>query len=143
VAERPDPLESLPRDARARLVAFMTALERIDVGALAMYALRVREPQHSQAVAAAAEAARERHLGPQVEAVREAALDYVTRAYQNASTRISYFGPTTSTGFGPTDDRVRVMRSLADAVTAVFLDDALDDADRAELIGAWHGLLVE
>jgi hypothetical protein len=32
------------------------------------------------------------------------------------------------------------MRSLADAVTAVVLDDALDDADRAELMGAWDGL---
>jgi hypothetical protein len=143
VPERSDPLSTLPGGARARLVAFMTALEHVNVGELAMFAVRTREPAHGRAVAAAAEAARERHLEPQVEAAREVAVDYVTRAYQHGMLRISYFGPTEATGFGPAGDRVRVMQSLADAVTAVILDDALDDADRAELIGAWHGLLEE
>jgi hypothetical protein len=143
VPDGSDPLESLPRDARARLVGFMTALERINVGDLTLYAVRQRETEHSRAVAAAAQAASERHLEPQLEAARAAAIDYVTLAYQNAMMRISYVGPTTATGFGPADDRVRVMRSLADAVTAIILDDALDDAVRAELMGAWDGLLIE
>jgi hypothetical protein len=121
----------------------MNALERINVGELTMYAVRQREDEHARAVAAAAELARERHLEPQLEAARSAVIDYVTLAYQNAMMRISYVGPTTATGFGPADDRVRVMRSLADAVTAVVLDDALDEADRAELVGAWDGLLAE
>ena len=140
VPERPDPFESLSRAARARLVEFMTALERINVGDLTLYAVGVRDAEHDRAVAAAAEAARARHLEPQLEAARAAVIAYVTHAYQVAMMRISYVGPTTATGFGPADDRVRVMRSLADAVTAVALDDALDDADRAELMGAWDGL---
>jgi hypothetical protein len=32
------------------------------------------------------------------------------------------------------------MQSLADAVMAVVLDDALDPDDRAELLGAWDDL---
>jgi hypothetical protein len=143
VAESADPLDSLPRDARARLIGFMNALERINVGELTMYAVRQREAERDRAVAAAAEVARERRLEPQIEAARAAVIDCVTHAYQNAMMRISYVGPTTATGFGPADDRVRVMRSLADAVTAVVLDDALDEADRAELMGAWDGLLAE
>lgn len=140
--DRSDPLESLPRDARARLVGFMTALERINVGDLTIYAVRQHDTEHSRAVAAAARVASERHLEPQIEAARAATIQYVTLAYQNAMMRISYVGPTTATGFGPTDDRVHVMRSLADAVTAIILDDALDDADRAELLGAWDGLQI-
>jgi len=142
VPDPSDPLASLPGGARARLVGFLTALERINVGDLTIYAVRVRDAEHERAVAAAAEAARERHLEPQLEAARTAVMDYVTHAYQVAMMRISYVGPTTATGFGPADDRGRVMRSLADAVTAVVLDDALDDADRAELMGAWDGLLA-
>jgi hypothetical protein len=142
VPDPSDALVSLPGGARARLVGFLTALERINVGDLTIYAVRVRDAEHERAVAAAAEAAREHHLEPQLEAARTAVMDYVTHAYQVAMMRISYVGPTTATGFGPADDRVRVMRSLADAVTAVVLDDALDDADRAELMGAWDGLLA-
>ena len=137
-----EPFESLPRDARARLVGFMTALERINAGDLTLYAVRVRDAEHDRAVAAAAEAAHARHLQPQLEAARAAVIDYVTHAYQVGMMRDGYVGPTTSTGFGRTDDRVRAMRSLADAVTAVVLDDALDDADRAELMGAWDGLMA-
>jgi hypothetical protein len=142
VPDPSDALASLAGGARARLVGFLTALERINVGDLTIYAVRVRDAEHERAVAAAAEAAREHHLEPQLEAARTAVMDYVTHAYQVAMMRISYVGPTTATGFGPADDRVRVMRSLADAVTAVVLDDALDDADRAELMGAWDGLLA-
>jgi len=121
----------------------MTALERISVGDLTLYAVRPRDDHRDRAIAAAAEAARDRRLGPQLDAARSAVIDYVTHAYQVGMMRDSYVGPTTSTGLGRTDDRVRVMRSLADAVTAVVLDDALDDADRAELMGAWDGLMAE
>jgi len=46
-----------------------------------------------------------------------------------------------SPGLGTTDDRVRVLRSLGDAVTALVLWDRLDDADRFELLGQWARLL--
>jgi hypothetical protein len=118
----------------------MVALERIDVGDLTLYAVRPREAAHARAVAAASEATRERHLGPQVDAARAAAVDYVTLAYQRGMLRVNNLGPTTATGFGPANDQVHVMQSLADAVTAVVLDDALDETDRAELIGAWSVL---
>jgi hypothetical protein len=34
------------------------------------------------------------------------------------------------------------MQSLADAVLGIVLGNALDEADRAELIGAWDSLLT-
>jgi len=42
---------------------------------------------------------------------------------------------------GPTDDRVRVARSLGEAVTAIVLEDHLDREDHAELLGLWDRLL--
>jgi hypothetical protein len=44
-------------------------------------------------------------------------------------------------GLGPTDDRVRVVRSLEEAVTALVAWDALDESDRAEVLGRWGELV--
>ena len=133
-----DPLNALPADARARFDAFTEALERIDVGAMSLYAIPGDEAEMEQAREAARAVARERGLEPALDAARQEVLAFVSEDYRETSAGLGYLGGTSPTvGFGAGDDRLRVMQSLADAVMAVVLDDALDPDDRAELLGAW------
>ena len=136
-----DPLNALPADARARFDAFTEALERIDVGAMSLYAIPGDEAEMEQAREAARAVARERGLEPALDAARQEVLAFVSEDYRETSAGLGYLGGTSPTvGFGAGDDRLRVMQSLADAVMAVVLDDALDPDDRAELLGAWDDL---
>jgi hypothetical protein len=132
-----DALAVLSAEARADLERFALALERVHVDDLPLYAVRPRQPGHRRAVEAAALAARERGLEAAVDAAREAVIGYVTRQYGAAQFRTAYVGLNTAPGLGPTEDRVRVMQSIGDAVTAMALADAIDASDRAELLGAW------
>ena len=134
-------LDELPVAARSRLAQFTAALERVRVDDLPLHAVRPGQPDHRRAVEAAALAVHEAHLDAPLEAARSVVLEYVSRAYATAQYRASWVGMNSAPGLGPTDDRVRVMRSLGDAVTALVAWDALDDADRAELLGAWGTLL--
>lgn len=131
----------LPIEAGSRLERFAAALERIHVDDLPLYAFRRRQPDHRRAVERAAVAASEAGLADAIEAASSAVTSYVARMYGNAQFRTAYVGLNTAPGLGPTDDRVRVMQSLNEAVTAIVLDDALDAADRAELLGGWATLL--
>ena len=136
-----DPLNALPADARARFDAFTEALERIDVGTMSLYAIPGDEAEMEQAREAARAVARERGLEPALDAARQEVLAFVSEDYRETSAGLGYLGGTSPTvGFGAGDDRLRVMQSLADAVMAVVLDDALDPDDRAELLGAWDDL---
>ena len=136
-----DPLNALPADARERFDAFKAALERIDVGAMSLYAIPGDEAQMEEAREAARAVARERGLEPALDAARQDVLAFVSEDYRETSAGLGYLGGTSPTvGFGAGDDRLRVMQSLADAVMAVVLDEALDPDDRAELLGAWDDL---
>jgi hypothetical protein len=133
-------LDRLP-EARARLDQFGRALERIHTDDLTLYASRQRQPDHRRAVEAAAVAARRGGLEEAVDAARHGLIDYMSRQYAAAQLRVTYVGLNTLSGLGSTDDQVRIMRSLADAATALVLWDELDEADRAELLGLWARLL--
>ena len=135
-------VDELPPDARERLERFGRALERLSVEDLQLYAVRQREPAHGLAVEAAAAAATAAGLDGGIDGAREAIVEYLGRAYGNAQLRTSWVGLNSSPSLGPTDDRVRVLRSAGDAVAAIVLWDRLDDADRAELLGAWANLLA-
>jgi hypothetical protein len=135
------PLNALPADARERFDAFKAALERIDVGAMSLYAIPGDEAEMERAREAARAVARERGLEPALDAARQEVLAFVSEDYRETSAGLGYLGGTSPTvGFGAGDDRLRVMQSLADAVMAVVLDEALDPDDRAELLGAWDDL---
>ena len=67
-------------------------------------------------------------------------LEFVAEDFRATAAGLGYVGAGPSVGFGADDDRLRVMQSLADAVIAIVLGDALDEADRAQLIGGWDGL---
>jgi hypothetical protein len=133
-----DAFAALSMDARSDLDRFAAALERVHIDDLPLYAVRPRQPAHRRAVETAAVAARERGLEAAVDAAREAIVAYVTRQYGAAQFRTGHVALNTAPGLGPTEDRVRVMRSLGDAATALALGDALDANDRAELLGAWQ-----
>jgi hypothetical protein len=143
VPDANDPAAALPPDARNRLDAFTAALERIDVGEMSLYAIPGDEAEVERAREAARAVARELGLEPALEAARQDVLEFVAEDYRGTAAGLGYIGGTSPTvGFGPGDDRLRVMQSLADAVMAVVLGDALDESDRAELLGAWDELLA-
>jgi hypothetical protein len=143
VPDRNDPGAALPADARQRLDAFTAALERINVGDMSLYAIPGDEAEMDRARQAAHRVARELGLEPALEAARHEVLGFVAEDYRDTASGLGYVGAGPSVGFGADDDRLRVMQSLADAVMAIVLDDALDEADRDELLGAWDELLAE
>jgi hypothetical protein len=131
----------LPADARARLDAFTAALERINVGDMSLYAIPGDEAEMDRARQAARDVAGERGLEPALEASRHEVLQLVAEDYRDTASGLGYVSAGPSVGFGADDDRLRIMQSLADAVMAVVLGDALDESDRAELLGAWDEVL--
>jgi hypothetical protein len=142
VPDRDDPLAALPADARARLDAFTGALERLNVGDMSLYAIPGDETEIDRARRAAHDLARERGLEPTLEAARHKVLKFVADDYRETTAQLGYVRAGPTVGFGPDEDRLRVMQSLADAVIAIVLGDALDEADQVELLGAW-GRLTE
>jgi hypothetical protein len=136
-----DDMDWLPPDAQERLERFGRALERLSVEDLQLYSVRQHEPDHGRAVAGAAAAATEAGLDDEIDGAREAIVSYLGRAYGNAQLRTSWIGLNSAPSLGPTADRVRVLRSAGEAVSAIVLWERLDDADRAELLGAWANLI--
>ena len=69
------------------------------------------------------------------------ALESVLREFAHAQLRVSYVGVNSVPGLGSTDEGVRMMRSLGDAVAGIVLWDRLAVHDRDELLGLWSRLL--
>lgn len=141
--DRGDPLAALPADARERFDAFTAALERINVGDMTLYAIPDAETEIDRARETAHGVARARGLEAPLDAARQQTLEFVAESYREAAAGLGFLGTTPTIGFGPDDDRLRVMQSVADAVTAVVLGDALEEGDRAELLGGWATLLPD
>jgi hypothetical protein len=136
-----DALDALPSDARARLEAFAQALERVHVDDLILHVTRRRAAQRRRAGERAAVVARQSGLEPSVDAARVALVEGVLRELAAASLRIGMFGINALPTQGPTDDRIRILESLGDAVTALVLWERLSEDDRSELLGMWGRLL--
>jgi hypothetical protein len=136
-----DEFDRLPPDARERLEAFARALERVHVDDLVLHVARRRGGEHRRVVERAALLAREAALEGPIDAARGALVEAVLRELAGAQLRVGVFGINTTLNQGPTDERVRVLRSLGDAVTALVLWERLDAADRSELLGLWDRLL--
>jgi hypothetical protein len=134
-------LDHLPDDARQRLEAFARALERVAVDDLPLYVARPRQPRHRRAVETAELVAIESGLDGLVRSARHAMIEGVMREYASSQIRVSFAGLNPIGGGGPVDERVRVAESIADAVTALVLDERLDAAVRGELLGLWERLL--
>ena len=110
--DRDAALAALPADARERFDAFTTALDRINVGDMTLYAIPGDEAEIDRARETAHGVARERGLEPALEAARQEVVEFVAESYREAAAGLGYIGGTSPTiGFGPDDDRLRVMQS--------------------------------
>ena len=84
-----DPLAPLSPEARARFDAFTAALERIDVGAMSLYAIPGDEAEMDRAREAARAVARERGLESALEGARQEVLAFVADDYRETSAGLS------------------------------------------------------
>ena len=134
-------VDRLPDVARRRLQGFAGRVERIRIEDLPMYVVRPIEPGHGEAIERALTAAESNGLAPGIEEARSAMIRFVERQFADAQYRPTLGGVNWALGLGPTEDRVKVARSLGEAVGAVVLWDALDEPDRAELLGPWANLI--
>jgi hypothetical protein len=138
---REDELDRLPADARARLDVFATALERIHVDDLILHVDRRPRAAHRRVAERAALVARQAGLEDVIDAARRVIVDAVIREFATAQLRIGTFAMNSTANLGPADDRERILRSLADVVSALVLGDRLDEHEQAELLGLWGRLL--
>ena len=136
-----DAVDRLPDVARRRLQGFAGRLERIRIEDLPMYVVRPIEPGHREAIERALTAAEANGVARGIEEARSAMIQFVERQFADAQYRPTLGGPNWGLGLGPTEDRVKVARSLGEAVGAVVLWDDLDEPDRAELLGQWANLI--
>ena len=136
-----DAANRLPDVARRRLQGFAGRLERIRIEELPMYVVRPIEPGHGEAIERALTAAEANGLARGIEEARGAMIQFVERQFADAQYRPTLGGVNWGLGLGPTEDRVKVARSLGEAVGAVVLWDTLDEPDRAELLGPWANLI--
>ena len=134
-------LDRLPADARTRLRRFSHELERLNVEDLPLYVARVRQPRHRRAVESAALIAIETGLDATVDAARRVVIEQIIREFAGNQFQVWIGGVKMAPNLGPVDERVRIARSLGDAVTALVLGDRLAAADSAELLGLWDRLL--
>lgn len=136
-----DELERLPADARPRLEAFAGALERVHVDDLPLYVARRRQPTHRRAVELAALTAREHRLEASIDGARRAIRDYALRAYAGAAVRSAYPGLGGGPSLADPEERLRILRSLDEAVAALVLGERIDAGTRGELLGLWDRLV--
>jgi hypothetical protein len=136
-----DAVNRLPDIARRRLQGFAGRLERIRIEDLPMYVVRPMEPGHGEALERALTAAEASGLARGIEEARSAMVQFVERQFSDAQYRPTLGGVNWGLSLGPTEDRVKVARSLGEAVGAVVLWDTLDEPDRAELLGPWANLI--
>jgi hypothetical protein len=134
-------LDRLEPDARARLDAFARALDRVHVDDLPLHVARVRQPRHRRAVEAAEVVAVENGLVEVVEAARRVMIEAIIRMFGDRQFRVWIGGVNMAPNLGPTDERIRIAESIADATTAIVLDGALDADDHGELLGLWARLI--
>jgi hypothetical protein len=141
VPERPDPLASLSGDARKGLDELALAIERVPLQDLPLYADRRFDDEHVRAVEAAERVAHEAGLTNGIRAAQRALREAVVGLYGSAQMRGTILGTNIAPPPGTDEDRIRMLESLGDAVSATVLGDRLDPDDHAELLGLWARLL--
>ena len=137
-----DPFGRLPREVRRRLDAFSAAVDQVDLDRLSLFAVRPRGTRHEAATATAADVAAASGRVAAVEAARNVAVDYIARRVATGM-RIPRMGQTGGPTTSSSADRVDLARSFAEAITAIALEDLLDDDVAAELLGPWAELLPD
>jgi hypothetical protein len=136
-----DAIERLPAAARRDLDQLARAIDRVPLQDLALYADRRSDEEHQRAVAEADRVAQEAGLTEGVLAAKHRLLDAVIATFGEVQMRGTFFGTDVAPPPGTDADRIRMLESLGDAVTASVLGDRLDPDVHAELLGLWARLL--
>ncbi len=134
-------IDRLPPDARKRLDELAQAIERVPMDELPLYADRGFDDEHVAAVDRAKAVADEAGLTAGIVAAQRAMADGVIEMYGSSQMRGSIMGMNIAPPPGTDEDRMRMLESLGDAVSATVLGDRLDPDDHAELLGLWARLL--
>jgi hypothetical protein len=131
----------LPRTATAALDRFASRLERLRIEDLPLYATRpIDRAAERIAQDEADRLARETNRTAAIDRATASAVDWVSRLYSRQQNYPEWVGATWGRATGTADDRVEVARSLSRAITAIALDDVLDETTRDDLLGAWAAL---
>jgi hypothetical protein len=142
VPEKTGAIDRLPAEVRHRLEAFSQAIERVRVEDMAMYATNPDREAHQRALDEAELVAIESGREPAVKDARSRLIEFIIREYGDSQYRPTWIGLNWGQSPGTTHDRVRVMRSLADAIAALVLWDLLDEGAREVLLGPWGSLVA-
>jgi hypothetical protein len=134
------PFDRLPSATRKRLETLSRNVDHIGLEQLPLYAARPNGNRHQQAVDNAERVMVETARQAAVAEARRIAWDYIERRFAEGGYRpgIGITGWSTSITSG--EDRGRLAKSFEEALTAIVLEDALDEADADELLGAWASL---
>ena len=132
----------LPADVGRRLAGFLDRIERLRIEDLPIFAaVPLDAAAHARAVDAARTAAAERRREDLLTEIRRQSNEWVARLFSRQQYYPEWYGPSMGRSVGNVDDRVKLARSLADAVTGLMVWDVLDEADLDELIGPWVTLI--
>jgi hypothetical protein len=134
-----DPLDRLPRQTRLRLDKFSREVDRIAIEVMPMFAARPLGDDHQRAVDNAERVAIETGRQVAVAEARRIAWDYIDRRYAAAGYRPG-LGITAWPALTSGPERADLAASFGDAVTAIVLEDLLDEADLDELLGPWASI---
>jgi hypothetical protein len=135
-----DPFERLPRSLRTRLDAFSARVDAVPTDQLQLLAVVPFRGGPESARERASEMAQRTSRTAAVEAIRELAVDYVSKRYSGLiqDPRLPFLGRSAAGTRGP--ERARLAGSFGDALVAIALSDVLDAEDVEMLLGPWAEL---
>jgi hypothetical protein len=133
------PFDRLPPSTRKRLETLSRNVDHVGLDQLPLYAARPNGNGHRRAVDNAELVMVETARQTIVAEARRIAWDYIERRYAEDGYRVG-IGITGWTNLTSGEDRARLAKSFEEALTAIVLEDALDEADVDEMLGAWASL---
>jgi hypothetical protein len=133
------PFDRLPSATRKRLETLSRNVDHVGLDQLPLYAARPNGNGHRRAVDNAELVMVETARQAIVAEARRIAWDYIERRYTESGYRVG-IGITGWTNLPSGEDRARLAKSFEEALTAIVLEDALDEADVDEMLGAWASL---
>jgi len=134
------PFDRLPPSTRKRLETLSRNVDHVGLEQLPLYAPRPIGNEHQQAVDNAERVTIETARQAAVGEARRIAWDYVERRFAEGGYRRGIEGIGWTTTITSGEDRARLAKSFEEALTAIVLEDALDEADVDEMLGAWASL---
>jgi hypothetical protein len=134
------PFDRLPPSTRKRLETLSRNVDHVGLDQLPMYAARPVGHDHRRAADNAERVTIETARQAIVAEARRIAWDYIERRYSEGGYRVGIgvtgWTPNITSG----EDRAGLAKSFEQALTAIVLEDALDEADVDEMLGAWVSL---